>query len=182
MRGTSGDGVDASVILSDGNNNYEFMQPSLETAVADANAVAEVLSNKYGFEIIDVMNNYAKGIDTKNYDLFRSIFDENVEVNIIYDPGFRSGEPVSFDGIDSWVQYVENAINEYRSTQHMLGNPLIKFENGVAKARTDLQATHYYKDKNNEKTTLWGYYDTHMVNKDGSWKIIKHTLTSIGSN
>ena len=134
------------------------------------------------FEIIDVMNNYAKGIDTKDYNLFRSIFDENVEVNIIYDPSFRSGEPVSFDGIDSWVDYVEQAISEYRSTQHMLGNPLIKFEKGVAKARTDLQATHYYKDKDNEKTTLWGYYDTHMVNKDGSWKIIKHTLTSIGSN
>ncbi|MAC08684.1 MAG: hypothetical protein CML74_02640 [Rhodobiaceae bacterium] len=146
------------------------------------NAMAGDLSANDKFEIIDVMNNYAKGIDTKNYDLFRSIFDDNVEVNIIYDSSFRSGEPVSFDGIDSWVEYVENAISEYRTTQHMLGNPLIKYENGVAKARTDLQATHYYKDKDNEKTTLWGYYDTHMVNKDGSWKIIKHTLTSIGSN
>ena len=34
----------------------------------------------------------------------------------------------------------------------MLGNPLIIFENGIAKARTDLQASHYYKDKENEKT------------------------------
>ena len=146
------------------------------------NTMASDLSVNDKFEIIDVMNNYAKGIDTKNYDLFRSIFDDNVEVNIIYDPSFRSGEPVSFEGIDSWVEYVENAISEYRSTQHMLGNPLIKYEDGVAMARTDLQATHYYKNKDNEKTTLWGYYDTHMVNKDGSWKIIKHTLTSIGSN
>ena len=146
------------------------------------NTMASDLSVNDKFEIIDVMNNYAKGIDTKNYDLFRSIFDDNVEVNIIYDPSFRSGEPVSFEGIDSWVQYVENAISEYRSTQHMLGNPLIKYEDGIAMTRTDLQATHYYKNKDNEKTTLWGYYDTHMINKDGSWKIIKHTLTSIGSN
>ena len=146
------------------------------------NTMASDLSVNDKFEIIDVMNNYAKGIDTKNYDLFRSIFDDNVEVNIIYDSSFRSGEPVSFEGIDSWVQYVEDAISEYRNTQHMLGNPLIKYENGIVKARTDLQATHYYKNKDNEKTTLWGYYDTHMVNKDGSWKIIKHTLTSIGSN
>tara|TARA_B100001057_G_scaffold171653_1_gene172467 strand:+ start:583 stop:1083 length:501 start_codon:yes stop_codon:yes gene_type:complete len=146
------------------------------------NSMASDLSVNDKFEIIDVMNNYAKGIDTKNYDLFRSIFDDNVKVNIIYDPSFRSGEPVSFEGIDSWVEYVENAINEYRSTQHMLGNPLIKYEDGIVMARTDLQATHYYKNKDNEKTTLWGYYDTHMVNKGGSWKIIKHTLTSIGSN
>ena len=94
------------------------------------NAMASDLSANDKFEIIDVMNNYAKGIDTKNYDLFRSIFDDNVEVNIIYDSSFRSGEPVSFDGIDSWVQYVENAISEYTSTQHMLGNPLIKYEDG----------------------------------------------------
>ena len=74
------------------------------------NAMAGDLSVNDKFEIIDVMNSYAKGIDTKNYDLFRSIFDDNVEVNIIYDPSFRSGEPVSFNGIDSWVQYVENAL------------------------------------------------------------------------
>ena len=147
-----------------------------------ANTMASDLSVNDKLEIIDVMNNYAKGIDTKNYDLFRSIFDDNVEVNIIYDSSFRSGEPVSFEGIDSWVQYVEDAISEYRNTQHMLGNPLIKYENGIVKARTDLQATHYYKNKDNEKITLWGYYDTHMINKEGSWKIIKHTLTSIGSN
>ena len=75
------------------------------------NAMAGDLSANDKIEIIDVMNNYAKGIDTKNYDLFRSIFDDNVEVNIIYDPSFRSGEPVSFDGIDSWVDYVEQAIS-----------------------------------------------------------------------
>ena len=90
------------------------------------NTMASDLSINDKFEIIDVMNNYAKGIDTKNYNLFRSIFDDSVEVNIIYDPSFRSGEPVSFEGVDARVQYVENAISEYRSTQHLLGNPLIK--------------------------------------------------------
>lgn len=146
------------------------------------NLMAGELSVNDKLEIIDVMNNYAKGIDTKNYDLFRSIFEKDVEVEIIYDSGFRSGEPVSFEGLDDWANYVEKAISEYKSTQHMLGNPLIIFENGIAKARTDLQASHYYKDKENEKTTLWGYYDTHMINKNGSWKIVKHTLTSIGSD
>ena len=146
------------------------------------NVMAGELSVNDKLEIIDVMNNYAKGIDTKNYDLFRSIFEKDVEVEIIYDSCFRSGEPVSFEGLDDWANYVEKAISEYKSTQHMLGNPLIIFENGIAKARTDLQASHYYKDKENEKTTLWGYYDTHMINKNGSWKIVKHTLTSIGSD
>ena len=67
------------------------------------NVMAGELSVNDKLEIIDVMNNYAKGIDTKNYDLFRSIFEKDVEVEIIYDSGFRSGEPVSFEGLDEVV-------------------------------------------------------------------------------
>ena len=65
------------------------------------NVMAGELSVNDKLEIIDVMNNYAKGIDTKNYDLFRSIFEKDVKVEIIYDSGFRSGEPVSFEGLDA---------------------------------------------------------------------------------
>ena len=57
---------------------------------------------------------------------------------------------------------------------------MIKFTGNTAVVRTDLQATEYYKDVNKPKTTVWGFYETHMV-KDKNWKIMKHTLTSIGS-
>ena len=43
------------------------------------------------FKIIETMNKYAIGIDTKNYDLFRSIFLDDVEVKVIYDPNWRGG-------------------------------------------------------------------------------------------
>jgi len=133
------------------------------------------------FKIVETMNKYAIGIDTKNYDLFRSIFLNDVEVKVIYDPNWRGGGEVEFKGKENWVNYVEEAISQYRSTQHMLGNPMINFDGNIAIVRTDLQATHYYKDKPELSTTLWGFYETHMV-KDKGWKIIKHTLTSIGSN
>ena len=62
----------------------------------------------------------------------------------------------------------------------MLGNPMISFDGEIAIVRTDLQASHYYIKDPEAKTTLWGFYETHMI-KDENWKIIKHTLTSIGS-
>jgi len=62
------------------------------------------------------------------------------------------------------------------------GNLLISFEDGIAKVRTDIQATHYYKEGADKKSTLWGHYMTHMKKIDGSWKVVKHTLTSIGSD
>ena len=147
----------------------------------NSNANSSDLAVNDRFKIIETMNKYAIGIDTKNYDLFRSIFLDDVEVKVIYDPNWRGGGEVKFNGLENWVNYVEEAISQYRSTQHMLGNPMISYNGKVAIFRTDLRAIHYYADKPNDSTTFWGYYETHMVNNDG-WKIIKHTLTGIGSN
>ena len=145
-------------------------------------AMAEELTTSDRLDIIDVMSSYAKGIDTKDFDFYEKIFSEDVEVNIIYDPNFRSGDQVILNGKEEWISYVKEAVSKYKSSQHMLGNPLISFEDGIDKVRTDIQATHYYKEGAEKKSTLWGHYVTHMKKIDGSWKIIQHTLTSIGSD
>ena len=132
------------------------------------------------FKIIETMNKYAIGIDTKDYSLFRSIFLDDVKVKVIFDPNWREEGEVIFNSKEDWVAYVKESIDQYRATQHMLGNPMISFDGEIAVVRTDLQATHYYIDKPEVKTVLWGFYETHMV-KDQNWKIIKHILTSIGS-
>ena len=132
------------------------------------------------FEIIETMNKYAIGIDTKDYLLFRSIFLDDVKVKVIFDPNWREEGEVSFNSKEDWVAYVKESIDQYRATQHMLGNPMINFDGEIAVVRTDLQATHYYIDNPEVKTVLWGFYETHMV-KDQNWKIMKHVLTSIGS-
>ena len=144
------------------------------------NAQTQDLDTYDRIKIVENMNKYAIGIDTKNYELFRSIFLDDVEVTVIYDPNWRGGEEVKFNGKENWVKYVEEAISQYRATQHMLGNPMITFDGEIAIVRTDLQASHYYINDPEAKTTLWGFYETHMVKKE-NWKIIKHTLTSIGS-
>ena len=145
-------------------------------------AMAEELTTSDRLDIIDVMSSYAKGIDTKDFDFYEKIFSEDVEVNIIYDPNFRSGDQVILNGKEEWISYVKEAVSKYKSSQHMLGNPLISFEDGIAKVRTDIQATHYYKEGTDKKSTLWGHYVTHMKKIDDSWKVVKHTLTSIGSD
>ena len=144
--------------------------------------MADELTISDRLDIIDVMSSYAKGIDTKDFDFYATIFSEDVEVNIIYDPNFRSGDQVTLNGKEEWISYVKGAVSKYQSSQHMLGNPLISYEDGIAKVRTDIQATHYYKEGADKKSTLWGHYVTHMKKIDGSWKVTKHTLTSIGSD
>ena len=144
------------------------------------NAQTQELDTSDRVKIVENMNKYAIGIDTKDYELFRSIFLDDVEVTVIYDPNWRGGGEVKFIGKENWVKYVKETISQYRATQHMLDNPMISFDGEIAKVRTDLQASHYYIKDPEAKTTLWGFYETHMV-KNENWKIIKHTLTSIGS-
>ena len=94
------------------------------------NAQSAEISSEDRFKIIDVMNKYALGIDTKDYKLFRSIFTDDVEVNILYTPNYGTDNTVNIKGADNWVDYVNSEISKFRNTQHMLGNPMISYNGG----------------------------------------------------
>ena len=143
-------------------------------------ARSEGLKPEERLTIADIMSSYALALDTKDYPLLRSLFAVDVEVMMIFDSNSPDGGEIKLTGIDAWIEFVEQALDGTRASQHLLGNPVIKFNGAKAVVRTDLQATEYYKDTKKAKTTVWGVYETHMV-KDKNWKIIKHTLTSIGS-
>ena len=132
------------------------------------------------FAISDVMSSYALALDTKDYPLLRSLFAVDVEVMMTFDSNSPDVGEIKLIGIEAWIEFVEKALDGTRASQHLLGNPAISLNGEKAIVRTDLQATEYYKDPNEPKTTLWGVYETHMV-KDKKWKITKHTITSIGS-
>lgn len=143
-------------------------------------ARSEGLKPEERLTIADIMSSYALALDTKDYSLLRSLFAVDVEVMMIFDSNSPDSGEIKLTGIDAWIEFVEQALDGTRASQHLLGNPVIKFNGERAIVRTDLQATEYYKDTKKPKTTVWGVYETHMV-KDKNWKIIKHTLTSIGS-
>jgi hypothetical protein len=143
-------------------------------------ARSEGLKLEDRFAIADVMSSYALALDTKDYPLLRSLFTVDVEVMMTFDSNSPDGGEIQVTGIEAWIEFVEEALDGTRASQHLLGNPAISFNGEKAIVRTNLQATEYYKDANKPKTTLWGVYETHMV-KDKKWKITKHTITSIGS-
>ena len=144
------------------------------------NALAQTTELTDRFEIIDIMNSYARALDTKDYSLLRSIFAIDAEVMIVFDSDSPDGGQVRLTGRKDWIEYVAAALDGTKASQHLLGNPMINLDGNEAVVRTDLQATEYYKDPKKAKTTVWGVYETHMV-KEKSWKITRHTLTSIGS-
>ena len=143
-------------------------------------ARSEGLKSEDRFEITEVMSTYALALDTKDFPLLRSLFAADVEVMMIFDSNSPDGGEIKLSGIEAWIEFVAEALDGTRASQHLLGNPVITFDGERALVRTDLQATEYYKDTKKAKTTVWGFYETHMV-KDENWKITRHILTSIGS-
>jgi len=158
-------------------NTYLMM---LLVIAATFDARSEGLKSEDRFEITEVMSSYALALDTKDYPLLRSLFSIDIEVTMIFDSDSPDGGEVKLTGIEDWIEYVKKALDGTRASQHLLGNPIINFNGEKAVVRTDLQATEYYKDSKKAKTTVWGFYETHMV-KDKNWKITRHILTSIGS-
>lgn len=123
--------------------------------------------------LMDVMLKYAKGVDERDLDLYRSVFADDVEVH-----GFGAE---TFHGGDAWTAYVKNALLQYGPTQHMLGPQLATVQGDTAHCRTDVQALHYLKDKPKTTLTLWATYVTDMQRSNGGWKIKRHQLVSRGT-
>ena len=120
------------------------------------------------FAVQDVMLRYAKGVDDRDMDLYRSCFADDVEVQ-----GFGAETVL---GADNWTEYVARALVAYGPTQHMLGPQLATIEGDEAHCRTDVQALHCLKEPQGEVFTLWATYVTDMKRINGEWKIERHEL------
>ena len=121
----------------------------------------------------DVMQSYAKGVDDRDLDLYRSCFADDVEV-----VGF--GEETVHGG-DAWRDYVVNALERFGSTQHMLSPVMAQIDGDVAECRTDVQAWHELKEPAGQTLTLWATYLTRMSRTGAGWKIVRHELVARGT-
>ena len=122
----------------------------------------------------DVMLNYAAGVDDRNLEQYRACFSEDVEVI-----GFGSE---TFRGVETWVDYVWNALEKYSASQHMLGPQLAVIDGDTAHTRNDLQALHYFRPgAEHQRFILWATYITDMRRENGEWKIFRHELVTRGS-
>jgi len=118
----------------------------------------------------DVMARYARGVDERDFDMYRACFADDVKV-----VGFGDSQ---IDGADAWTEYVIGALNNFGKTQHMLGPQLATINGDNADCRTDVQAWHLMKEPANQTLTLWATYLSQMQRTDAGWKITRHELVS----
>ena len=117
--------------------------------------------------------NYAWGIDSRNWALFRSIFDDEIEMDF----SSFNGTPAARMRADDWVAACQALLPGFDATQHVLTNFMIELEDDTATAIVYMKAEHFIADQlGNSSHTLGGHY-THRLKRTGDgWKIHATTL------
>lgn len=117
---------------------------------------------------------YAYGIDTRDWPLYRSIFDERIDVDF----SSYNGRNPSTMTADDWVAGVRPLFSGLDATQHSMSNPLVDIDgDGTARCRMYMQAAHFLTDWPQPEFTIGGYYDDRLHRTPDGWKITAVTLT-----
>lgn len=124
-------------------------------------------------EIIRRKYEYAYGIDTRDWTLYRSIFTDEITMNF----SSYSGAPESKMPADAWVANCRRLFDHLDATQHVMTNPIVEQDGATARLRMYMKAEHFLQTRTgNSDFALGGYYDDRLVKTPDGWRICAVTL------
>jgi len=121
-------------------------------------------------QIAAVLGNYATGLDARDWQLWRSVFVDQVTFDLSTWNGVTP-RPLDADRV---VASQARIFAEFTATQHFFTNHRITVEGDRARALMHMRAEHWLADPGIEGTnryTMFGYYDDRLVRTDAGWKI-----------
>ena len=128
-------------------------------------------------DISDVQLRYAVGTDSRDWELFRSCFADEVEVD--FGDGF--GQPVVRITADDFVGRTAPRMESFEATQHMITNQVITFDDDDhATCVAYVRAAHHNPNSTGDSDqTVYGYYTTRFERTPGGWRIAAVKLTPL---
>ncbi len=134
--------------------------------------------------IIDVVIQYATGVDRRDWALYESCFTDPCEIDF----SSWSGRPAATMPAASWVRKVRSTNGNFDTTQHLSTNHVVTFEsNDSATCVSYMQAQHWFGVERLEQLgyaadeprwcTLGGHYTNTLVRTSAGWRIARCQLT-----
>lgn len=118
--------------------------------------------------VFDVLLNYATGVDRRDWNLYRSIFIDEVYFDFSTWRGVKMTMPA-----EDWVAEVKDTLGCFDATQHNITNPVITLDGDEATVTAYIVARHHFAG---EMQTVAGFYTHRLVRTDAGWKIAACTL------
>ena len=124
-------------------------------------------------EIVRRRYEYALGIDTRDFDLLRSVFTDRITMDF----EDYSGQPAATLEADDWVAGCKVLFTGLDATQHVMSNPMVDIDGDTARCRMYMKAEHFFRnDQGDADFALGGYYEDRLEKRDGRWLINAVTL------
>jgi hypothetical protein len=124
--------------------------------------------------ICEVRYRYALGLDTRDWELYRSIFVDDVEIDF----SSFSGESGGTLRADDWVATCRVFFTGLDASQHVMTNPMVTVDGDRAHCRMYMTADHYFaNDQGGDRFVIGGYYDDRLVRTGDAWLLEAVTLT-----
>lgn len=121
-------------------------------------------------QISDVLVRYATGIDRRDWELFRTVFADDCELDY--------GEIGSWSGVDAVVEFMTVAHEMAGYTLHRITNQVIAVDGDTATARAYVDALILSQD-NSSGVNAAGFYDDELVRTGAGWRIARRRFTSV---
>lgn len=127
-------------------------------------------------EISDVQLRYATGTDSHDWELFRSCFTDEIDVD--FSEGF--GIPAVHLTADDWVAMTAPQMESFTATQHMMTNLVITFaDDDHATCVAYVRARHHLPNSTGgSDQTVYGYYTNTFERTVDGWRIAGLKLTA----
>jgi hypothetical protein len=117
--------------------------------------------------ISDVVNCYALAVDSRDWEMLRSCFTDEIEVQMDWWEA-RGPRTTTADDFIAGVKQLAG----FRATQHISSNHVIEIERDDARCLSYLHGMHYLPNPEGENYfILGGYYENDLVRAGEGWKI-----------
>jgi 3-phenylpropionate/cinnamic acid dioxygenase small subunit len=117
--------------------------------------------------IVDLLIAYATALDSRDWRLLEQCFLPDA----VADYGEKAGRHEGYPAIEKAVRFFLDGLD---SSQHLLGNYVVKIEGDRATTTCYLHAQHYLEEtKGGDTYTVGGTYEDEIIRTSNGWKI-KH--------
>lgn len=114
-------------------------------------------------EIRQLLNRYARAVDTHDWDLYRSVFTEDATLDYTSAPfGIRGSR-------DEIIQWLSHFIPLMAMTMHYVTNVEAQFDGDTATVRAQFYNPMQFPGSN-EPSSCGGYYHHELVRTEEGWR------------
>ena len=125
-----------------------------------------------------VLSNYATGLDGRDWELWRSVFVDE----LVFDLSSWNGIEPRVLNADGVVRNQARSFAELKETQHFFTNHHVTIDGDTARVIAHMRAEHWLDTseiptiETTLRYTMFGYYDHDLVRTPDGWKISRMQL------